>query len=217
MRAYLMDLRERDAGLMAATVAENYHVSGSWVRWLRQRRRETGEVAPRRQRHGPHPMLESQPHTLAALIAEQPDRTLAELKDGLGTPASLATIWRAVQGLGLRDKENAAPRPNTIDLTSPQPAPPGTRTPQRGIPHASCSSTKPVSRPVCYAVTGGRPAASASMTACRVPGGRPARFWPRSGSPASRRRPSSRAPSMGRRFAPTPNRSSWCRFAPATS
>ena len=38
--------------------------------------------------------------------AEQPDRTLAELKDALGTPASLATIWRAVAALDVTVKKN---------------------------------------------------------------------------------------------------------------
>ena len=57
MRAYSMDLRERvlrdsDAGMNAAAVAVKYHVSASWVRRLKQRRRETGEVAPRQQRVG---------------------------------------------------------------------------------------------------------------------------------------------------------------------
>ena len=65
MRAYSMDLRERllldsDAGMKAADVAAKYRVSGSWVRLLKQRRRETGEVAPRGQRHGRRCMLE--PH-----------------------------------------------------------------------------------------------------------------------------------------------------------
>ena len=51
MRAYSMDLRERalldsDAGMKAADVAAKYRVSGSWVRLLKQRQRETGEVAP---------------------------------------------------------------------------------------------------------------------------------------------------------------------------
>jgi transposase len=111
MRAYSMDLRERalldsDAGMKAADVAEKYHVSGSWVRLLKQRRRETGEVAPRPQRYGPHRMLTAHLQTLAALIQEQPDRTLAEIKDALGTPASLATIWRAVKQLGFTVKKN---------------------------------------------------------------------------------------------------------------
>ena len=49
MRAYSIDLRERvlrdsDAGLPAAVVAVQYHVSASWVRRLKQRRRETGGV-----------------------------------------------------------------------------------------------------------------------------------------------------------------------------
>jgi transposase len=111
MRAYSMDLRERalldsDAGMKAADVAAKYRVSGSWVRLLKQRRRETGEVAPRAQRHGRRPMLAPHLHTLAGLIAEQPDRTLAELKDALGTPASIATIWRAVKDLDVTVKKN---------------------------------------------------------------------------------------------------------------
>ena len=48
-------------------------VSGSWVRLLKQRRRETGEVAPRVQRHGRRGMLEPHLHTLADLIAAHPD------------------------------------------------------------------------------------------------------------------------------------------------
>ena len=95
MRAYSMDLRERvlhdsDAGMQAAAVASKYRVSASWVRRLKHRRRETGEVAPRQQRYGRHPVLASQLHTLAALIREQPDRTLADLQVALGTSASLA-------------------------------------------------------------------------------------------------------------------------------
>ena len=93
MRAYSMDLRERvlrdsDAGINAAAVAVTYHVSASWVRRLKQRRRETGDVAPRPQRYGRHPVLAPQLHTLAALIQEQPDRTLAELQ--------VALAWRAI-------------------------------------------------------------------------------------------------------------------------
>ena len=88
MRASSMDLRERalldsDAGMKAADVAAKHRVSGSWVRLLKQRRRETGEVAPRVQRHGRRCMLEPHLHTLADLIAAHPDRTLAELKDAV--------------------------------------------------------------------------------------------------------------------------------------
>lgn len=111
MRAYSMDLRVRalrdsDAGMKAADVAAKYQVSGSWVRLLKQRRRETGEVAPRAQRHGPRPKLAPQLHRLGELIQAQPDRTLADLKEALATDASLATIWRAVDALGYTLKKN---------------------------------------------------------------------------------------------------------------
>ncbi|MDO8794558.1 MAG: hypothetical protein Q7J25_08070 [Vicinamibacterales bacterium] len=115
MRAYSMDLRERvlrdsDAGMMADTVAEKYHVSGSWVRLLKQRRRDTGDVAPRQQRYGPRRKLASHVHTLQALIDEQPGRTLAELQDALGISVSLATIWRAVKALGITVDKNGPPQ-----------------------------------------------------------------------------------------------------------
>ena len=124
MRAYSMDLRERalldsDAGMKAADVAAKYRVSGSWVRLLKQRRRETGEVAPRVQRHGRRCMLEPHLHTLAALIAAQPDRTLAELKDALATPARVPTVWRAVRALGLTVKKNGPPvRTRSADVAA---------------------------------------------------------------------------------------------------
>ena len=54
-------------------------------------------------------MLEPHLHTLAVLIAAQPDRTLAELKDALATPASVPTVWRAVRALGLTVKKNGPP------------------------------------------------------------------------------------------------------------
>ena len=141
MRAYSMDLRDRvlrdsDAGLPVAAVAVQYHVSASWVRRLKQRRRETGEVAPRQQRYGRHPVLAPQLHTLAALIQEQPDRTLADLQVALGTSASLATIWRAVKQLGFTLKKNGTrvrtrssrhrgrPRPLGGHHPDPRPDPP---------------------------------------------------------------------------------------------
>jgi len=50
--AYSMDLRARvlrdaDAGLSSKELAVRYHVSRAWVDALKQRRRETGAVAPR--------------------------------------------------------------------------------------------------------------------------------------------------------------------------
>ena len=54
MAAYSLDLRIRvlrdaDAGLPSDELAEKYWVSRAWVDRLKQRRRETGEIAPRKQ------------------------------------------------------------------------------------------------------------------------------------------------------------------------
>ena len=54
MAAYSIDLRTRvladwDAGMKAEDVAAKYRVSRAWVHRLVQRRRETGEIGPRRQ------------------------------------------------------------------------------------------------------------------------------------------------------------------------
>ena len=54
-------------------------------------------------------MLEPHLHTLAALLAAHPDRTLAELKDALATPARVPTVWRAVRALGLTVKQTVRP------------------------------------------------------------------------------------------------------------
>ena len=187
MRAYSMDLRERalldsDAGMKAADVAAKYRVSGSWVRLLKQRRRETGEVAPRVQRHGRRCMLEPHLHTLAALIAAHPDRTLAELKDALATPASVPTVWRAVRALGLTVKKKRSARPNTIGLTSRPRGSRGTRRRRPGMSPTSCFWTKPASPPICFGGTAGHRAAGASTTTPPAGAGRPARFSPRCGS-----------------------------------
>jgi transposase len=111
--AYSMDLRERvmkdaDAGLPSKELAERYHVSRAWVDALKQRRRETGDVAPHQQTRWRTPILTPQLPALEALIRAQPDRTLAELQAGLKTTAGIATIWRAVKQLGFTLKKNGA-------------------------------------------------------------------------------------------------------------
>lgn len=111
--AYSMDLRTRvlqdaDAGRSSKELAERYHVSRAWVDALKQRRRETGKFAPRKQTRWRTPILLPQLSELEALIRAQPDRTLAELQAALQTTAGLATIWRAVKQLGFTLKKNGA-------------------------------------------------------------------------------------------------------------
>ena len=186
MRAYSMDLRERalldsDAGMKAADVAAKYRVSGSWVRLLKQRRRETGEVAPRVQRHGRRPMLAPHLHTVAALIAAQPDRTLADLKDALATPASVPTVWRAVHALGLTVKKKRSAHPNTIGLTSRRRTARGMRRRRPGIRPASCCWTTPASPTICSDDAAAPRAGRVSTTTPPAGAGGLARFSPRFG------------------------------------
>ena len=113
MAPYSMDLRTRvirdwDAGMGAEDVAAKYSVSRAWVHRLQQRRRETGSIAPRKQTRWRTPILTPDLPRLAALITEQPDRTLAELRQALGTSACVSTIWRAIEGLAITVKKNPA-------------------------------------------------------------------------------------------------------------
>jgi transposase len=113
--AYSMDLRERviqdaDAGVPSKTLAERYHVSRAWVDALKQRWRETGSFAPLTQTTFRGRVLAGQEDRLKALVAAQPDATLAELRDALRTSAGLATIWRELRQLDLTVKKNRTRR-----------------------------------------------------------------------------------------------------------
>jgi len=116
--AYSVDLRERvirdaDAGLTSKELAERYHVSRAWVDALKQRRRETGSIAPRKQTKFRRRVLEGHEDRLRGLVTAQPDATLAELRDALRTSAGLATIWRELNQLALTVKKNRTRRRTT--------------------------------------------------------------------------------------------------------
>jgi transposase len=77
---------------------------------LKQRRRETGSIAPRQQTKCRRRVLAGQEDRLRALVTAQPDATLAELRDALRTSAALATIWRELNQLDLTLKKNRTRR-----------------------------------------------------------------------------------------------------------
>jgi transposase len=111
MRAYSMDLRERvlddcDDGMTAGEAAEAHRVSPAWVRRLLQRRRETGEVAPRTGRPGPPPALAAEHDRLRELVRSNPGLTAAEYRDRLGVGVAVLTVWRALRRLGLTHKKS---------------------------------------------------------------------------------------------------------------
>ena len=117
-RPYSMDLRVRvlqdaDGGLTSKELAARYHVSLAWVDALKQRRRETGSIEPRKQTKFRGRVLAGHEGRLAALVAARPDATLAELREALRTSAGLATIWRELDRLELTVKKNHSRRRTT--------------------------------------------------------------------------------------------------------
>ena len=110
MKPYSMDLRERvlkdsDAGQSTREVALKYDVSESWVRRLKQRRRENGEVAPRSSRNRRQPKWLAMVDQIETLVAEKPDTTLRELRDALGKDISIQSLSRALRSLQLTFKK----------------------------------------------------------------------------------------------------------------
>ncbi|MEQ1908402.1 MAG: hypothetical protein ABMA15_06240 [Vicinamibacterales bacterium] len=111
MAPYSMDLRIRvaaakDRGLHSDAVAALFEVSRAWVDRLMQRRRQTGSLAPKPQTKFRARRLAGEDDRLRALLEAKPDVTLAELQTALHTTASVATIARAVIGLGFSVKKN---------------------------------------------------------------------------------------------------------------
>ena len=131
MRAYSTDLRERvlldcDEGMGTTAVAAKYRVSPAWVRRLKQRRRATGETAPRpsgRRKATWTPHAEA----IRVAIAETPDATLAELRQRLGLTLSITTLWRAIAALGLTVKKKSSGPPSATAPMSPPSEPSGPR------------------------------------------------------------------------------------------
>jgi transposase len=117
MQAYSMDLRNRiledcDAGIGTREVATKYRVSESWVRRLKQRRRETGEIAPRRSGTKQGPKWLAYAEDLQQLVDEQPDATLGELRERLGRKVSPQTLSRALRALQLTFKKKSSVPPS---------------------------------------------------------------------------------------------------------
>ena len=147
MRAYSPDLRQRiladcDRGLTTRAVATKYDVSESWVRRLKQRRRQIGATAPRTQAHGPRPSWDGYADRLRDAIRQTPDATLGELRARLGLTVALSTLWRAVAALGLSVKKKSR---GLRSRTGPTSRPKGKRggpSSRPSTPDASSSSTR---------------------------------------------------------------------------
>lgn len=116
MDAYPMELRRRvladcDAGLNTLAVAVKHDVSPAWVRRLKQRRRESGEIAPRPPIKKKPPKWQAYADRLQAFVRDQPDITLREIREQLGVDVSLQTLSVALRRLKYTlKKKSSAPR-----------------------------------------------------------------------------------------------------------
>ncbi len=127
MKAYSMDLRRRalrmcDAGRTTREVARALDVSESWLRLLKQRRREDNTIGPRPsggRRHG-----HFEPEHLQRLehwLKQRPDATLESMLDrvkrDMALNCSLMAVCRAVKKLGWSLKKRRFERTNKIVRT----------------------------------------------------------------------------------------------------
>jgi len=115
MHPYSDDLRQR---VLAAVdrkefslrqIARLFCVSLSFLVRLLQRRRQTGSSRPKPHGGGRVRQLdETALGRLLELVRQQPDATLAELRDRLGSKCSLSTLCRALRRAGITRKKKTA-------------------------------------------------------------------------------------------------------------
>ena len=133
-RAYSTDLRERALAAREAgegrqsEVARRYRIGERTLSaWLRTAREE-GRRAPRPPRGG-RPPVGGEAATLAGLVAERNDATLAEYADRLaertGVRRSPSALCRALRALGLARKKRPSRPPSGIARTWPRHGPRG--------------------------------------------------------------------------------------------
>jgi transposase len=96
-----------DRGRSTREVATYFNVSESWVRRVKQERRELNKVAPCLTRRRT-PLWAPLTDRMRELIRQKPDLTLRELKTELGTDLSVQTLCTALQRLRLTVKKKCS-------------------------------------------------------------------------------------------------------------
>lgn len=110
MQAYSKEMRRDvmtacDAGEGTRAVALRFGCSESWVRRVKQKRREKGKIAPATTRRRV-PRWAVHREQMEQIIAQKPDITLQELKGELGTELSRQTLCTALRKLKLTLKKS---------------------------------------------------------------------------------------------------------------
>ncbi len=147
-RAEVLAACDADEGTQA--VALRFDVSESWVRRIKQQRRETGQVAPKKSAPRKR-QWHAWTDWLLAKIAARPDMYLrelqAELKSERGIDVCLTTICNACRELKQSRKKRRSSPANRIVRTWPRSVDNGAIRKRRSIQKKSCSSTKRGPRP----------------------------------------------------------------------
>lgn len=150
MQAYSKEFRRDvlaacDAGGGTREIATRFDVSESWVRRIKQQRRETGQVAPKTTRHR-RPTWEAWADWLRAAVAATPDAYLRELQVRLrperGLDVSETLIGAACQGLKLTRKKRRSSPPSKTARTSSSRVRSGEASNRRSTPTVGSSSTR---------------------------------------------------------------------------
>ncbi len=114
---YSQDLRDRvlaayDRGMPTQEIAEVFKVSKAWARRVKQCRRETGRTTPLPM--GGVTVVKIDLARLAELVRQQPDATLEELRQRLGSVRTISAVCMALQRIGLSfKKRRSMPRSRT--------------------------------------------------------------------------------------------------------
>ncbi len=133
MAAYSLDLRQRivdavELGVESKRkIAEMFGVHESFIYKLLRQKRQRGDIAPLPHGGGQTAIL-THDHLLKLtdLVANTPDATLdelrAEMKKTSRVEASISTIWRGLQALGLARKKSPNSLPKLIRRSAPRSA-----------------------------------------------------------------------------------------------
>lgn len=134
-RPYSVDLRERvvravEGGASRRATAAKFEVSISFVVKLMQRWRARGTLQPDRIGGWKQSTLVAHAERVRALVAAEPDLTIAELQSRLaaaGITASRSAIGRCLIATGLTRKKRRSMPPSRTARTSPPRGSPGAR------------------------------------------------------------------------------------------
>lgn len=149
MEAYSLDLRERVIAAVDAQegthqeIARRFRVSARWIGKLLKQRQETQSLAPLPHGGGRKAVVGGEiQERLLQHVRQQPDATLAELRQASGIAGSLMCVWRALQRLKITRKKSPCRRPNRNGRTCRPSARPGVSRARPSLRTVSFFSTR---------------------------------------------------------------------------